>query len=133
MSAKNTALRTYPPPHEHKWVVYSTALAEVSLLVRCIECGALGSVRDPSEEEWFEGAAPAEQTYRVRMDGEVTRPSNELEWMIDGGLGVAPDLTPAPIIGYTWQPCPKGVDPAVRDRLRGAWPEISLRPRRPLW
>ena len=38
--------------HEHHWDVFGTALYEVSLLLQCMDCGAVGSVDDPSSEEW---------------------------------------------------------------------------------
>lgn len=37
--------------HEHKWTIYSTALANHCLLVKC-ECGKRGSVDNPTREEW---------------------------------------------------------------------------------
>jgi len=38
----------------HEWVVFSTALAEVWLMVQCVRCGAHGTVDDPSKDEWAE-------------------------------------------------------------------------------
>lgn len=38
----------------HEWVVFSTALKDVSLLVQCVNCGAGGTVDDPTKEEWSE-------------------------------------------------------------------------------
>lgn len=39
---------------DHKWVVFSTAIEDVCLMVHCVICGAHGSVDDPSREEWSE-------------------------------------------------------------------------------
>lgn len=38
--------------HNHQWFVFSTGLDQVSLLVQCAGCGAIGRVADPTEEEW---------------------------------------------------------------------------------
>lgn len=37
--------------HSHKWVVFSTALATCELMVAC-ECGAFGTVPNPTKREW---------------------------------------------------------------------------------
>lgn len=37
--------------HIHQWIVFSTALADVFLMVYC-ECGDYGIVREPSKKEW---------------------------------------------------------------------------------
>lgn len=39
---------------DHEWIVYSTALAEVWLMLRCFRCGAHGSVDEPTDTEWAE-------------------------------------------------------------------------------
>ncbi len=36
----------------HEWVVFSTALAEGWLMLQCVECGLMGTVEDPSSQEW---------------------------------------------------------------------------------
>ena len=36
----------------HQWTVYSTALSDGVLEVQCDKCAILGSVADPTEEEW---------------------------------------------------------------------------------
>ncbi|MCD0459568.1 hypothetical protein [Roseiconus lacunae] len=38
----------------HEWVVFSTAIDDGCLMVQCVNCGAHGSVDDPSPEEWSE-------------------------------------------------------------------------------
>lgn len=37
---------------DHQWAVYSTALQNVRLLVKCVKCGSFGSIDDPSRDEW---------------------------------------------------------------------------------
>ena len=51
-------------PHEHEWVVYSTALAEVWLMVQCVECNTMGTIDDPSTEEWSEASPASSNPYR---------------------------------------------------------------------
>ena len=41
-----------PNKCEHEWTVYSTASAEVCLLVECYKCMSYGTVNDPTEDEW---------------------------------------------------------------------------------
>jgi hypothetical protein len=48
---------------DHEWVVFSTALQEVCLLVECVECGAFGTIDDPSEEEWCEAYYAPDEPY----------------------------------------------------------------------
>lgn len=38
--------------HEHEWVVFSTDITNAYLMVQCVDCGELGLVKDPSEQEW---------------------------------------------------------------------------------
>jgi hypothetical protein len=38
----------------HEWAVFSATYGELCLLVECVECGAYGTVDDPSEKEWDE-------------------------------------------------------------------------------
>jgi len=38
--------------HSHRWIVFSTLLDKVWLLVMC-ECGDVGAVKDPTDEEWM--------------------------------------------------------------------------------
>lgn len=38
--------------HEHEWVVFSTALTEVWLMVQCVVCRAMGTVDHPTTAEW---------------------------------------------------------------------------------
>ena len=59
-------------PHGHEWVVFSTALAEVCLMVQCVECGTMGSIDDPSTEEWSEAFDAPSSPYRW-IDGARVR------------------------------------------------------------
>lgn len=36
----------------HRWIVFSTAIADGCLMLNCRDCGAMGTVDDPSSEEW---------------------------------------------------------------------------------
>jgi len=38
--------------HAHEWVVFSTALADRCLMIQCVDCGVMGTVDDPTSEEW---------------------------------------------------------------------------------
>lgn len=57
---------------EHDWVVYSTALAEVWLMLECFDCGAHGSVDDPSKEEWSAAFSAPSNPYRWDDKSRVT-------------------------------------------------------------
>jgi hypothetical protein len=58
--------------HEHHWVVFSTAIREVALLVGCAECGAFGTVDDPTPEEWAEAFDASLNPYRWHDGTRVT-------------------------------------------------------------
>lgn len=57
---------------KHEWVVFSTALAEVCIMVQCVECGAHGTVDDPTIEEWGRAFDASENPYLWREDSRVT-------------------------------------------------------------
>ena len=48
--------------HKHEWKVFSTALAEVALMLTC-KCGAFGTVDDPTHKEWCDSANAMEHPY----------------------------------------------------------------------
>lgn len=48
----------------HEWVVYSTALAERWLMIQCVECGLMGTIEEPSVEEWTEAYHAPSRPYR---------------------------------------------------------------------
>ena len=50
--------------NDHEWVVYSTALREGWLMVQCVECGAVGTIHDPSAEEKSEAFYAPARPYR---------------------------------------------------------------------
>ena len=37
---------------EHKWIVYSTAINQKVLLVKCEKCSMRGSISNPTDYEW---------------------------------------------------------------------------------
>ena len=49
---------------QHEWVVYSLALAEGWLMLQCVECGLMGTVENPSKEEWSQGFNAPSTPYR---------------------------------------------------------------------
>jgi hypothetical protein len=69
----------------HEWVVFSTALQEVWLMVICVQCGAHGSVDDPSLEEWTAAYHAPSNPYhwhdaaRVTIRGKL----NDPPWLND--------------------------------------------------
>jgi hypothetical protein len=63
---------------DHEWVVFSTALADRYLMVQCVECGLMGSIDDPSEEEWDEAFHAPSRRYRWRNDSRITLRGDDL-------------------------------------------------------
>src|SRR5262249_18063558 len=57
--------------HFHEWVVYSTALEDRCLMLQCVECGALGTVDDPTKEEWRKGYYAPSRPYRWTHEARV--------------------------------------------------------------
>jgi hypothetical protein len=53
-----------PCAQGHEWVVYGTALREGWLMLQCIGCGGLGTVVDPSTEEWSAAFHAPNRPYR---------------------------------------------------------------------
>ena len=58
--------------NDHEWVVYSTALLEGWLMLQCVECGAMGTIDDPSPEEWSDAFHAPSRPYRWRDNARVT-------------------------------------------------------------
>jgi hypothetical protein len=58
--------------HGHEWVVYSTALREGWLMLQCVECGAMGTIDDPSPEEWSDAFHAPSRPYAWRDNTRVT-------------------------------------------------------------
>ncbi len=59
-------------PSEHEWIVFSTALAEVRIMVQCVECGAHGTVDDPTKDEWADAFHAPSQPYLWDDNSRVT-------------------------------------------------------------
>ena len=55
----------------HEWVVFSTALKERWLMLQCAKCGILGTVGDPSEEEWSVAFHAPSRPYSWHDDARV--------------------------------------------------------------
>ena len=56
---------------QHEWAVFSTALKECWLMLQCVECGIMGTVEDPTKEEWAEAFHAPSQPYRWLDDARV--------------------------------------------------------------
>lgn len=59
-------------PKNHEWVVFSTALQDVCLMLQCLNCGMHGTVDDPTKEEWREAFHAPSNPYRWRDNSRVT-------------------------------------------------------------
>ncbi len=57
--------------YDHEWVVFSTALDVGCLMLQCVKCMAVGSVDDPSREEWAKAHNAPIRPYRWRDDVRV--------------------------------------------------------------
>ncbi len=49
---------------EHEWVVFSTDLTNVFLMLECVECGASATVNDPTQAEWAQAFHASSRPYR---------------------------------------------------------------------
>jgi len=62
-----------PSTCEHEWMVYSTAINQGCLELQCTKCALVGSVNDPTEDEWErayyadEGPYPWKEIDRVEV------------------------------------------------------------------
>lgn len=56
---------------EHEWVVFSTAIADVCLMLECQKCGAYGTVNDPTAEEWGDAFHAPGNPYRWHDNSRV--------------------------------------------------------------
>src|SRR5271165_3951296 len=68
------------PTDKHAWVVFSTILDEVSLFCQCINCGALGTVNDPTKEEWDEAFHAPSHPYGWQDNSRVVLRGGVLPW-----------------------------------------------------
>ena len=55
----------------HEWVVYSTALEEGWLMLQCVECGLMGTIENPSKEEWSQAFHASSRPYPWSDEGRV--------------------------------------------------------------
>lgn len=58
-------------PHQHEWVVFSTILSEGSLFVQCVDCGASGTVDDPTRKEWKRAFHAPSRPYRWHDEARI--------------------------------------------------------------
>jgi hypothetical protein len=57
--------------HEHEWVVFSTAIEDACLMLQCVECRLMGTVDDPTEEEWEDAFHAPSMPYRWSDEARV--------------------------------------------------------------
>jgi hypothetical protein len=57
---------------QHEWVVFSTALQEVCLMVECVKCGVFGTVDDPTKDEWRRASSASSRPYGWAANERVT-------------------------------------------------------------
>ena len=57
--------------HKHEWKVFSTALAEVALMLTC-KCGAFGTIDDPTHMEWKDAFHAPSKPYLWHDNNRVT-------------------------------------------------------------
>jgi hypothetical protein len=62
----------------HHWIVFSTALEQRALMLQCADCGAFGTVDDPSLEEWRAAYKAPSEPYQWHDAARVTirKPGN---------------------------------------------------------
>lgn len=52
-----------PEKCEHEWEVYNVALKDHCLELSCNKCGLVGSVNNPTDEEWEKGLTSPSNPY----------------------------------------------------------------------
>jgi hypothetical protein len=57
--------------HRHEWVVFSTAIEDGCLMLQCVECGLMGTVDDPTREEWADAFHSPSRPYRWSDEARV--------------------------------------------------------------
>ena len=71
------------PKCEHKWIVFSTAVVSVALILRCKTCGKVGVVKDPTAREWSKAFHAPTDPYPWRGKAarvEVLSAKNQAVW-----------------------------------------------------
>lgn len=93
---------------DHEWVVFSTDMTDVFLMLECVECGAFATVNDPTQAEWRQAFDAPSRPYRwddrmrvvIRGKGghrHVVR--NELSTDFDDRIDPDPHMEP-----QAWEP-----------------------------
>jgi hypothetical protein len=55
----------------HEWAVFSTFVEDRALFVQCVECGASGTVDDPSKNEWKRAFHAPSRPYRWHDESRI--------------------------------------------------------------
>lgn len=61
-----------PTTCAHEWMIYSTALNQHCLELHCNKCAVVGSVFNPTEEEWKKAFHAPDNPYRWHDNQRVT-------------------------------------------------------------
>jgi hypothetical protein len=56
--------------HEHKWIVFSTALVNAVIMVEC-ECGAYGIIEEYTQDEWSKAFYAPSNPYKWHDNNRV--------------------------------------------------------------
>lgn len=64
---------------KHEWVVFSTAVADVYIMVQCCTCGSVGVIKESTMEEWGEAFYAPSRPYRWRGRDERVEDIQECE------------------------------------------------------
>lgn len=57
--------------HKHEWVVFSTCINTVELMVECAKCRAFGTVPEPTKAEWKKAFYAPSNPYAWEDDSRV--------------------------------------------------------------
>ena len=60
-----------PATCDHEWMVYSTVLNEGWLELHCDKCALVGTVIDPSKEEWQQAFSAPSEPYQWHDNSRV--------------------------------------------------------------
>lgn len=61
-----------PQECNHKWMVVSTCVTTVELIVQCTNCRSAGIVSDPTKKEWRKAWSAPSNPYRWENNDRVT-------------------------------------------------------------
>ncbi|WP_437191380.1 hypothetical protein [Planctomicrobium sp. SH527] len=59
------------PSCQHDWMVFSTAIEDVCLLLECTKCRSMGTVDDPTEREWGDAFYAPSHPYKWKDNSRV--------------------------------------------------------------